>query len=278
MSNNSHFLTEAFDPTQVDPTQGSGGWPLGRHPVVATGVEVKATKDGNNGMASFTLEVIDGPEKGYKGFWNLNLYHESEKARNFARRDLSAMCHATQTFRLGAQGTDLSQLFNKPFVVDVGYQRGHNPATDGEEAKGYTEIKKLYDIHGNEPGKSGQGGGQAPQQNNQQTQNQGGNGGGWGNNNSNANQGQNNGGNSGGGWGNGQGQNNANSNDSNQGSQDNSQQGQGGGGWNSNGNNANNGGNNDQGNTGGNGGGNGGWQQGQGGNGGNGGPSWGQRN
>lgn len=266
----SHFLSESFDPTQVDPTQGSGGWPLGRHPVVATAVEVKATKGNeNNGMASFTLEIIDGPEKGFKGQWNLNLYHESEKARNFARRDLSAMCHVTQTFRLGQQGNDLSQLFNKPFVVDVGYQRGHNPATDGEEAKGYTEIKKLYDMAGNEAGKSGQGGGQTPQQNNQQTQNQasntGGNGGGWGNNANGGNQGQqaNTGGNTGGGWGNG---NNAN----NQGQQDNTQQTQGAGGWNSNGNN----GNNDQGNTGG----NGGWQQNQGGNGGNANPSWGQRN
>lgn len=260
------MLMHGFDPTQVDPTQGAGSLPVGRHPVVIKESEVKATKDEESGYVEFSLEIIDGPAKGQTGPYRLHLYNKSEKAVKNAQRQLSALCHVTQTFRLGSDGRQLSELYNKAFVVDVRYQKGHNPATDGEEAKGYTEVDRVYDMQGNEPGKGGQAAPNTPQQNNG-FQNQGGN-----------NASQNQGGNNGGGTAANGGWNQNNGNGGNQQQQEPQNNGGGNGGWNQ----GNNGGNNQsqaQDNSQNNGGGNAGWNQNQGGN--NGGgeskPSWGQR-
>lgn len=254
----------AFNPLDHDPSQGTPNWPLGKHPVIIKGSEVAGTKDGANGMLVFDLLIIDGPEKGFVGKYRLNLYHTNEDAVRIAHKQLSAICHVVQTFQLGPDGTQLQYLYEKPFVIEVGLQKGEEAAQ-----KGYTEIKRVFDMDGNEPGKRNQGGQGAPQNNAgqganpNQGQNQHGGANAWGGN----PQGQGNGqgqpqNGQGGGWGGNQGN-----------------QGNGGGGNASWGQGGGNGGGSapaDQGNNGG------GWQQGQGGNGGsngggNGGPSWGQR-
>ena len=170
-------LMNPFNPLQHDPTQGGGSWPLGKHPVIITAAEVKPTNDNNSGKLVFSLKVIDGPNAGFEGQYNLNLYNQSAKAAEIAHRQLSAVCHVTQTFQLGPDGTQLQYLFNKPFVVECGYQKGDGPVgPENPDNKGYTEIKRVFDINGNEPGKQGtpqassqpaQGfNQQAPQQNN----------------------------------------------------------------------------------------------------------------
>lgn len=157
-------LLNAFNPMEHDPSQGAGQWPLGKHPVIIEGAEVKPTKDNSSGYLEFTLRVTDGPNAGHSGAYRLNLYNQSAKAAEIAHRQLSAICHVTQTFQLGADGTQLSALFGKPFVVDVGYQKGEEPGPNNPDAKGYTEIKRVFDIQGNEPGKQGQAApAQAPQ-------------------------------------------------------------------------------------------------------------------
>lgn len=142
-------LMEGFNPQEVDPTQGIGSLPLGRHPVVITGGEVKASKDGNNGLVEFALEVIDGPAKGQQGAYRLNLYHSTSKqAVDIARKQLSAVCHVVGVYQLGSDGKQLSALFGKPFVVEVVQQKDTQ----------YTEIKNVFDMQGNPPGKQGAGG------------------------------------------------------------------------------------------------------------------------
>lgn len=155
-------LLNGFNPMDHDPSQGGGQLPLGKHPVIIESAEVKATADNANGMLILNLLIIDGPDKGQKGPYRLNLYHSSAEAVRIAHRQLSAVCHVTQTFQLGQDGCQLQFLFNKPFVIEVGYQKGHDPNTGNSEAKGYTEIKKVYDMQGNEPGKTGAA--QQPQQ------------------------------------------------------------------------------------------------------------------
>jgi hypothetical protein len=152
-------LMHAFNPMEHDPTQSGATWPLGKHPVIITAAEVKATKDNNNGRLVFKLKVIDGPNAGHEGDYGLNLYHQSQDAAAIAHRQLSAVCHVTQTFQLGPDGTQLQYLFNKPFVIEVGMQKGEDAI-----AKGYTEIKRVYGMDGSEPGKQGQ-----AQQSQQQT-------------------------------------------------------------------------------------------------------------
>jgi hypothetical protein len=132
-----------------DPTQGVGGLPIGRHPVVISSSEIKATKANDGGYLQLDLTIIDGPQKGQVGAWRLNLYSSSAQAAEIAHRQLSAVGHCVGVFML----QDSSQLHNMPFVIDVGPQK-NDPQ--------YTEVKKVMDMNGNEPGKAGSGA--APQQ------------------------------------------------------------------------------------------------------------------
>lgn len=160
-------LLNSFNPMEFDPSQGGSAWPLGKHPVIIESAEVKPTKDNSSGYLQLNLKVIDGPNAGHVGAYRLNLYNQSQEAAQIAHRQLSAVCHVTQTFQLGPDGTQLQYLFNKPFVIEVGMQKGQEA-----QEKGYTEIKRVYDMAGNEPGKTGQAQQQAPQGFQQQPQQQ----------------------------------------------------------------------------------------------------------
>lgn len=169
------LIGQPFDATQIDPTQGAGQLPVGKHPVVAVSSSIDATKAGDGGMVIYILKIIDGPHSGVTGPYRLNLYNNSPKAVEIANRQLSALCHVTGVFQIA----DSDALLNIPFIVEV-MPQADNPA--------YTEIKKVYDINGNEPGKPPtnqaqpqgqqhgqfQGGQQQPQQQQFQQQPQGG--------------------------------------------------------------------------------------------------------
>lgn len=155
-------LMAAFDATQFDPTQGVGQLPVGRHPVIIDSSEVKANNANDGGYLQLNLKIIDGPAQGTTGAYRLNLYHSNQKTVEIAHRQFSAVCHVVGVFKVA----DSSALHNIPFVVEVGMQK------DGQ----YTEVKKVMDMQGNEPGKApapqgaaapqggGFGGGQQPQQ------------------------------------------------------------------------------------------------------------------
>lgn len=145
-------LFAPFDPTQHQPsTGGSDQLPVGKHPVVISGGEVKANKNNDGGYLQLNLQIIDGPAKGAVGPYRLNLYHNNPTTVKIANEQLTSICYVTGQFRLGADGTDVSVLFNIPFMIEVGLQKDAEAA-----AKGYTEVKRVYDINGNEPGKQGQ--------------------------------------------------------------------------------------------------------------------------
>uniref|UniRef100_A0AAU6W0K9 Single-stranded DNA-binding protein n=1 Tax=Pseudomonas phage Pavpe01 TaxID=3138545 RepID=A0AAU6W0K9_9VIRU len=148
-------LLQAFDARNVDPTQGVGGLPIGKHPVMAIKSEVKPTKDNDSGYLQLDLQVIDGPAKGAVGAYRLNLYHSSAQTVEIAHKQLSALCHVTGVFQV----QDSQQLHNIPFVVEVGMQKEPNPNK-------YTEIKRVFDINGNEPGQGGGNGAAQAQQGN----------------------------------------------------------------------------------------------------------------
>lgn len=161
-------LIQAFNAQQYDPTQGVGSLPIGKHPVIVESSEVKANKANDGGYLQLNLRIIDGPQAGTTGAYRLNLYHTNQQTVEIAHRQLSAICHVVGVFMV----QDSSQLHNLPFLVEVGPQK-NDPA--------YTEVKKVYDMNGNEPGKAGQGAALAqPQQPagfGQQPQGQGGFGG-----------------------------------------------------------------------------------------------------
>ena len=141
-------LLQAFNAQQFDPTQGGGSLPVGRHPCIIESSEVKANKANDGGYLQLNVKLIDGPQTGATGAYRLNLYHSNPQTAEIAHRQLSAICHCVGVFNV----QDSQQLHNIPFIVEVGLQKGEEAAQ-----KGYTEVKKVFDINGNEPGKAGQG-------------------------------------------------------------------------------------------------------------------------
>ena len=141
-------LLQAFNAQQYDPTQGGGSLPVGRHPSIIESSEVKANKANDGGYLQLNVKLIDGPQTGTTGAYRLNLYHSNPQTAEIAHRQLSAICHCVGVFNV----QDSSQLHNIPFIIEVGLQKGEEAAQ-----KGYTEVKKVFDINGNEPGKAGQG-------------------------------------------------------------------------------------------------------------------------
>ncbi len=141
-------LIQAFNAQQFDPTQGGGSLPVGRHPLIIESSEVKANKANDGGYLQLNLKLIDGPQMGATGAYRLNLYHSNPQTAEIAHRQLSAICHVIGVFNV----QDSQQLHNIPFIAEVGLQKGEEAAQ-----KGYTEVKKVFDINGNEPGKAGQG-------------------------------------------------------------------------------------------------------------------------
>ena len=148
-------LLQAFNAQQFDPTQGGGSLPVGRHPVIIESSEVKANKANDGGYLQLNVKLIDGPQMGTTGAYRLNLYHSNPQTAEIAHRQLSAICHVVGVFNV----QDSAQLHNIPFIIEVGLQKGEEAAQ-----KGYTEVKKVFDINGNEPGKAGQGAAQAQPQ------------------------------------------------------------------------------------------------------------------
>lgn len=141
-------LIQAFNAQQFDPTQGVGSLPIGKHPVIVESSEVKANKANDGGYLQLNLRITDGPQQGTTGAYRLNLYHSNPQTAEIAHRQLSAICHVIGVFNV----QDSQQLHNIPFIAEVGLQKGEEAAQ-----KGYTEVKKVFDINGNEPGKAGQG-------------------------------------------------------------------------------------------------------------------------
>ena len=142
-----------FDANQHEPMQTGGKHPPGnKFPFTITNTEVKATKAGD-GQKLF--EVTYTSPAGQIRF-NYNLWNASETARKIAVGQLSALCHATGIFKVtfpndSNEGPAGKELIGGKGLMDVGFQSGHEPSADKPEG-GYVEIKKIYDINGNEPG------------------------------------------------------------------------------------------------------------------------------
>lgn len=130
------------------------------HLVCITDGEVKPTKAGDGGLLELTLTIMEGAHAGASGSYRLNLWNPSDKARDIAQSQMSAICHVTNVFNV----QDVRQLYNIPFRAVVALQKGNDQ--NDNNAAGYTEVKGVKYANGNDPGKP-QG---AP--NNQQQQSQ----------------------------------------------------------------------------------------------------------
>ena len=163
-----------FDARTVQPQQGGGAHPVGnKFPFTITNTEVAPTKDGKGGL--FNIEFTSPVGSIVNRY---NLWNENETARKIAQQELSALCHATGIFQIDFKN-DGAALRGAKGLMDVAFQKGQEPSAEKPQG-GYVELKKVYDVNGNEPGKNAAPQQQAnpPQQQAQQHTPNGG--GGWG--------------------------------------------------------------------------------------------------
>lgn len=146
-----------FNSQQYTPQYGGGGGlPAGpngedvMYKVMLVGSQAENTTDNfgqvKGGYLAFELAAIEGPLQGTKQIDRINLHHTNPKVVEIANKQLSAYCHVLGKF----QFNDTAELHNIPFMVKIGLQKAPNP-------NNYTEVKAIYDINGNEPGKAGSG-------------------------------------------------------------------------------------------------------------------------
>jgi hypothetical protein len=160
-----------FDATNIPPQQMGSKHPKYMGPAVIANTYAEPTKDQKNGMFCVLFKTQVGEIVSRYNLWN-----ESAKAVEIAQKELSALCHATGVFRLSMTADNLQmcghELRNAQCVIEVDDQP-NNPQ--------YSEVKKVYDRNGNEPGKVGHAP-QVQQGNAQQVQQpqQPANNGGWG--------------------------------------------------------------------------------------------------
>jgi hypothetical protein len=147
----------SFNAQQFKPNYGGGGsnLPPGKYKgVIVDTSQEKVEKGGAvvGGFLALQLTPIEGPLAGQKHTDRLNLHHVNPKTVEIANEQMSAYCHVTGEYNI----VDTAQLHNKPFIFEIGFQKGQEPTTEKPEG-GYTEVKAIFDINGNSPGKAGSG-------------------------------------------------------------------------------------------------------------------------
>lgn len=140
-----------FDATKYAPEQSN----FTKHPIgqkfqaviSATGVKENNKKDGGYFEVTFTTPAGMIPNR-------YNLFFASpdegqKKSQEIANKQLSALCHAVGIFKLGTG----AELVGARLLIDVDWQKNNAPTPEKPEG-GYTEVTKVYDANGNEPGKA----------------------------------------------------------------------------------------------------------------------------
>lgn len=162
-----------FDATNIPPEQGIGAHPPGMFDATISNTEVKPNKDNTGGYLEVEFTTAAG-----RIINRYNLWNQSQQAVEIANKQLSALCHATGTFRLDFNNK-AAALRGLPLRIEVAPQK-NDPQ--------YVEVKKVFDKHGNEPGRAPMGAPaqqqpmqQPQQQPQQQAPMQQQPGGGWGN-------------------------------------------------------------------------------------------------
>jgi hypothetical protein len=151
-----------FNANQYQPIQDVGSsHPPGRFQANITGAEIKQNKEKTGGFLAVEFTTPAG-----KIINRYNLWHTNETTVDIARKQLSTLCRATGRYELNFDNTQIPAygLGGGQCQIEVVPQKDK----EGKET-GYTEIKMILDMAGNDPTKP-QGQQQAPQQ----TQPQGG--------------------------------------------------------------------------------------------------------
>lgn len=147
------MVAMTFNAQQYQPQYGGGGanLPVGKYKGVIVNSAGEQSQKGG-GYLALSLTPIEGPLAGQVHIDRLNLHHTNPQTVEIANKQLSAYCHVTGKY----QFNDTAELHNIPFMFEIGYQKGHEPTAEKPQG-GYTEVKAIFDVNGNEPGKAGAG-------------------------------------------------------------------------------------------------------------------------
>jgi len=138
-----------FNAKEVEPKQGGSKHAVGnKWQGSITGTRVDPTKDQKGGMFIVTFTSPGGSIDNRYNLWN-----ESTQAVKIAKEQLSALCHATGIFQIDFKN-DGAALRGARLLYDIGFQAGQEPTAEKPEG-GYVEVKKVYDLNGNDSWGSG---------------------------------------------------------------------------------------------------------------------------
>ena len=140
----------SFNANQYEPNQGFGIHPPAQKiPFTITGTVIKenSAKDGGYFQVEYTT-----PQGIISNIYNL--WSKTPKAVEIAHGQLSALCRAVGRYQVD-WGNEGAALKGAQGLMDIGYQKGEEPTAEKPQG-GYTELKRVYDLAGNDPAKPGQ--------------------------------------------------------------------------------------------------------------------------
>lgn len=146
------FGAQGFNAHEVEPQAPMETLPAGDYQAIISASEMKPTKNAGGEYLELTFTVLEGEYKGRKIWSRLNLVNANQQAVDIARRELSAVCHATGVMQI----TDSVQLHDKPLTIVVKVAKDKNdPNVIRNEISGYKPLN----------GAASAGGGRGAQQN-----------------------------------------------------------------------------------------------------------------
>lgn len=147
-----------FDARSVQPQQAGDKHPVGMFDFQITNTYLKPSKDNQHLMLLVEFSSPAGRiERNYI------VDGASAQAIEIANKQISALCHAVNIFRLtypkhpdGSPVMDQAarELRGGRGRMEVAFQKGNEPSAENPGG-GYVEVRKVFDSAGNEPGKSG---------------------------------------------------------------------------------------------------------------------------
>jgi len=159
----------SFNANQYEPNQGFGIHPPAQKvPFTISNTAILETKDKTGGYLRVEFTSPQGMIS-----QNYNINNANAKAVEIAYGQLSALCRAVGIYQIDGSN-ECAALRGGKGLMDVGYQKGEEPDPAFPDRKGYTELKRVYDLAGNDPSRPVQpqqaGGFQQPQPNQPQGQ------------------------------------------------------------------------------------------------------------
>lgn len=136
----------SFDANQHAPKQLGASLPPGKYPFQISNTSIQPTKDNDGGMFVVEFSTPSG-----NAVMRYNLWNKSPQAVEIAHGQLSALCHAVGIFKID-YANEGAALRGAQGMLEIGWQKGNEPTAEKPEG-GYTEVKRVFDKNGNEPGK-----------------------------------------------------------------------------------------------------------------------------